>query len=228
MVPFAFLAMAVFRLPLAFNKKISFYKLLGCGRNGTFDKIPDLQQWGILAAHKEIPANHVQENNHVLLLKLYGSFIAGWARIFKCETFSILLEPIEGHGYWDSKEVFGKLPKNSTYNGPVAILTRASIRLSKLRRFWKHVPSVASKFNDAPGFVMSVGIGELPWIRQATFSIWENKTAMTAAAYGLKEHTNIIKKTTDEQWYKESMFIRFSIIAYTGTIKGVDPLKGKQ
>ncbi|WP_432326775.1 hypothetical protein ACRQ5D_23330 [Mucilaginibacter sp. P25] len=48
-VPFALLAMAIHRLPLLMQKGCSFYKLLGSGKNGTFDLEPDWQQWGLLA-----------------------------------------------------------------------------------------------------------------------------------------------------------------------------------
>ena len=214
--------MAIHRLPLWLNKKISFYKLLGCGKNGTFDKVPDLQQWGILAVQDQ-PLNP----GKIEIKELYGSFIWNWFRLFGCETFIILLEPLEGHGHWDNKEVFGKLPHNSSYDGTIAILTRATIRLNKLKYFWQHVAAVSNKMNTAKGFITSAGIGEIPWIKQATFSIWENKECMKAFAYGMKEHTEVIKKTRDQKWYSEEMFVRFKIIATTGTIKGKDPLKGK-
>ncbi|MFT4153617.1 hypothetical protein [Parafilimonas sp.] len=40
--------MALFRLPLWLHKKIKFFKLMGSGRNGTFDIHPDLNQWALL------------------------------------------------------------------------------------------------------------------------------------------------------------------------------------
>ena len=43
------LSMALFRLPLLFNKDITFWKLLGCGKNGTFDIHPDWRQYAVLA-----------------------------------------------------------------------------------------------------------------------------------------------------------------------------------
>ena len=43
-----FLSMAVFRLPLLLSKGCSFWKLMGCGRNGTFDIVPDFRQWALL------------------------------------------------------------------------------------------------------------------------------------------------------------------------------------
>ncbi|MEP7163697.1 MAG: spheroidene monooxygenase [Ferruginibacter sp.] len=227
-IPFAFFAMAIHRLPLLLNKKIRFYKLLGCGKHGTFDKVPDLQQWGILAVHSSEFIVESNNSDHILLLRiLYGSFISSWLRLFRCETFTILLEPLEGHGLWDGKEVFGALAKNSAYEGPIAILTRATIRFNKLKWFWQHVAAVTDKMNASKGFITSLGIGEVPWIKQATFSVWESKADMMAFAYGMKEHTDVIKKTREQQWYSEEMFVRFKIIGNMGTINGKSPLKGK-
>ena len=43
-----FLSMAFFRLPLFLQRELGFWKLMGCGRNGTFDIVPDLRQWAVL------------------------------------------------------------------------------------------------------------------------------------------------------------------------------------
>jgi len=223
-IPFAFLAMAIHRLPLWLNGSISFYKLMGCGRNGTFDKQPDWRQWAILAVRKEPLDKDLPEK--VLLKKLYGGFIAGWLYFFKCETFTILLKPIEGHGCWDGKQVMGDLPSKSTYEGPIAILTRATIRLNKLKYFWQHVAPVAASMQTADGFITSVGIGEIPWIKQATFSVWQSKESMRAFAYGMKEHTEVIKMTRQQKWYSEDMFVRFIITGSFGSMRGQNPLKG--
>jgi hypothetical protein len=218
--------MALQRIPLSFNKQVSFYKLMGCGKNGTFDKLPDFYQWGIFTVHRSgftvEPADLV---SNLLLKKLYGSFISNWLRLFKCEIYSVLLEPIEGHGFWDGKEVFGILPNNSIHEGRIAILTRATIRLNRLNQFWKHVAPVSLKMKSSKGFITSFGIGEIPWIKQATFSVWESKDDMLTFAYGMKEHTEVVKKTREEQWYSEEMFVRFKILGSKGSIRGIDPLK---
>ncbi|MFT3980507.1 MAG: spheroidene monooxygenase [Ferruginibacter sp.] len=214
-IPFALLAMAVHHIPLWLNRQIRFYKLMGSGRNGTFDKVPDWQQWALLTVSDEAkPAKPV-----------YGSFIAGWYRFFGCEIYTLLLQPIEGHGRWDGKEVFGALPRQSGYEGQVAVLTRATIRINKLKFFWQHVAPVAQKMNQAPGFLFSAGIGEIPWIKQATFSVWTSKEAMKGFAYGTKEHGEVIQKTRQQRWYSEDMFTRFIIIETLGTLRGIDPLK---
>ncbi len=138
----------------------------------------------------------------------------------------MLLKPIEGHGTWDGKEAFGLLAKQTEHEGLTAVLTRATIRLSKLKNFWKNVDSVAMQMTGAKGFITSFGIGEVPWIKQATFSIWQSKADMKYFAYKMQEHAEVIRKTRKENWYSEDMFVRFIPIASTGSINGTNPLKG--
>jgi hypothetical protein len=228
-IPFAVLAMLLFRLPLLFNRRSRFWKLMGSGKNGTFDKTPDWQQWAILSISnlrfKEVQLKHYSPD--LMIRRLFGGFIAGWLRLFNCETITYLLNPIEGHGFWDGKKVFGELPRQSDYEGPVAVLTRATVRASQLKAFWQHVDGVAAQMVKAKGFVTSYGIGEVPWLKQATFSIWQSKADMKDFAYQLPAHREVIQKTRKENWYSEDMFVRFSITGCSGTLHGVNPLKGK-
>ncbi len=172
---------------------------MGCGKNGTFDKNIDWQQWAILIVTNSPSSIHIP-------------FIARWLKIFKAEVSTLTLQPIEGHGTWDGKEVFGKLPKQTDYNGSIAVLTRATIRLSKLKRFWGNVDSVAKQMKGADGLISSLGIGEVPFIKQATFSVWKSKADMKNFAYKMHEHAEVIQKTRKENWYKEEMFVRFKIV----------------
>lgn len=204
-----FLSMAVFRFPLWVNR-IGFWKLMGCGRNGTFDKSPDWQQWALL-----------EVGNHATT----PTFIQKWWKLFRCEIWTLQLQPIEGHGTWDGQTCFGQLPKQTDYEGRIAVLTRATIRLSKLNSFWKHVPAVADSMATADGFITSIGIGEVPLVKQATFSIWASKAQMKNYAYRMKEHADVIRKTHSENWYSEEMFVRFTILSSEGSIKGVNPLE---
>ncbi|MBP6432143.1 MAG: spheroidene monooxygenase [Ferruginibacter sp.] len=209
-IPFAFLAMALFRIPLIFNKKIQFWKLMGSGRNGTFDKTPDLQQWAIVIKNEELILNNA--SNSTVLKEIYGNFIGSWLAFFRANAITYLLQPIEGYGLWDGKKVFGDLPLKSDYEGKIVILTRATIRLNKLSSFWKNVDGVASQMATAKGFITSYGIGEIPWIKQATVSIWESKEDMRNFAYKMHQHAEVIKKTRQEKWYSEDMFVRFKLI----------------
>jgi hypothetical protein len=215
-IPFALLAMAVHRLPMSLQKGCTFWKLLGSGKNGTFDLNPDWQQWGLLAVWDS------KEHFDSFYTK---SFIAGWWSKLAHEKWNILCEPLQSHGKWDSKEPFGN-PDISDYTGPVAVLTRATIRLSKLKGFWSNVNSVAKLMANAPGFITSLGIGEAPIYRQATFSIWESIDDVKAFAYKSREHAEVIRKTRAENWYSEELFARFRPIASFGTINGKNPLEG--
>ena len=215
-ISFALLAMAVHRLPLAMRKECRFWQLLGSGRNGTFDLQPDWQQWGLLAVWDDSEAFDEFYQN---------SFVARWWKALAYERWTILCEPLQSHGKWDAQEPFGQ-PDIKNYTGSVAVLTRATIRLSKLKGFWSNVDSVANIMADAPGFITSIGIGEAPVYRQATFSIWKSIDDVKAFAYASREHAEVIKKTRNNNWYSEELFARFRPIASFGTINGVDPLAG--
>ncbi len=223
-IPFAIFSMAIFRLPLWLSKQISFYKLMGSGRNGTFDKTPDWRQWAVLAVLDgglrmadggQKQDSKMQESQIISppsTIHYLPSFLLKYWKFFRCTVTTYLLEPIEGHGLWDGKKVFGELPKQTDYEGKIAILTRATIRLSKLKNFWANVDGVAQRMTGAEGFVISYGIGEIPFIKQATFSIWDSKLQMKNFAYKMREHADVIQKTHKENWYSEEMFVRFKIL----------------
>jgi len=221
-IPFAILSMAIFHIPLFFSRKIKFYKLMGCGKNGTFDKKPDLHQWVILSNLNEIPMTNPTVDG--LLMSIHP-FIKHWLCLLGKETFIIILKPVAGHGKWDGQAAFGKIDGTLPEVGRIATLTRATIRLNKLKYFWNHVAPVANKMTTAKGFVFSLGIGEIPWVKQATFSIWDSVADMKAFAYGMREHQEVIKKTRKENWYSEDMFVRFTVEASYGQLHGSNPLK---
>ena len=191
---------------------------MGCGKNGTFDIRPDFRQWAVLMVTSKPDTSKISST---------PAFMIKWWNLFHCEKWEIILRPIEGHGYWDGKACFGELPKNSPYSGPIAVLTRASIRPGKLKRFWKHVDAVAKSLQTSPGFITSVGIGEWPWIKQATLSIWQDKASMQAFAYRMQEHAHVVRKTRQEHWYSEDLFVRFIPLESWGSLKGNNPLQGK-
>jgi heme-degrading monooxygenase HmoA len=215
-VPFALLAMAIHRLPMLFQKGCTFWQLVGSGKNGTFSLSPDWQQWGLLA---------VWDNREDFERFYERSFIESWWNIFTVEKWTILCEPVQSHGKWDGKEPFGN-PNVTGYDGPVAILTRATVRWSRLKNFWANVNEVSELMRKAQGYITSLGIGERPVYKQATFSIWNSLDDVKAFAYRSKEHAEVIKKTREEGWYSEELFARFKPIASIGTLNNADPLKG--
>jgi len=209
-IPFAFLGMVLFRFPLMLHRQIRFWRLMGSGKNGTFDKTPDLQQWAILGVYA---ADFFKpETETPFLMQAYGSFIYRWISFFGLKSHTYILQPLESHGLWNGKKVFGELPRNTAYDGEIAVLTRATIRFSKLSRFWEHVPDAATEMAQAEGFITSYGVGEWPWVKQATFSLWTSKEAMRQFAYKSTHHKEVVQKTHKEKWYSEEMFTRFRVL----------------
>lgn len=196
---------------------------MGSGKNGTFDKTPDWQQWALLEVFKsdDLPEKMLKftANNST------PKFINAYWKFFKVEKLTIVLQPIESHGKWDGKLCFGILPKQTDYAGQIAVLTRATIRLNKLNAFWSNVSGVANQMSTAKGFITSFGIGEVPFVKQATFSVWQSKQSMKDFAYNMHEHKEVIQKTKKENWYSEEMFTRFIVLYSFGTLNGKNPLQ---
>jgi len=76
----------------------------------------------------------------------------------------------------------------------------------------------------ADGFLFSQGIGEWLWVRQATLSFWQSKEHVKQFAYKMQNHAEIVRKTRQEKWYSEDMFVRFKVLKTEGTLNGIDPL----
>lgn len=220
---FGFWAMALFRFPLASNRRFLFSRLMGSGLNGTFDIVPDLSQWAVISFQKEPPDTDGMRTDASAWKKAhYGGFISGYWRRLGCETWSVALEVVSGHGTWDGRALAESVPARNRAEDdrPVAVLTRATIRLTRLRHFWRNVPPVSREFFGSEGVRLSVGIGEAPFFRQATFSLWDSEGRMRDFAYRSPAHRDVVARTRKEGWYREEMFLRFRPLEAAGTFKG--------
>lgn len=210
-VLFGFLSMAVFRFLLFFKShNVQFSKLMGSGKNGTFDIEPDLEQWAYMWVwEKEEDFRRFEEQ----------SWIMKYIQKHSSTNFSLFLKPKQSHGLWDKKNPFATEIKGVFHeNETIVVLTRASIRIHKAADFWRNVPAIAKNFAQNEGFLYSIGIGEIPFFKQATLSVWKNENNMKAFAYHKNEHSEVIKKTRSQNWYSEELFARFSLVGYTGNL----------
>ncbi len=205
--PFAFLAMVLHRLTLSLNRNISFYKLLGSGKGGSFSAVPSLRLWAVLAVHKK----DLEITDPYL-----GRFIHGWWKLLAREVSHIKMVAVASHGKWDGKEPFPITPE--VKSSVSAVITRASIRPARAFLFWKDVAPVSKEVFSQPGLLFAMGIGEAPWFRQGTFSAWDSLEHMKAFAYSRPKHLEVIKKTHKENWYTEDLYTRFAVLQSTGNL----------
>jgi heme-degrading monooxygenase HmoA len=197
---------------------LRFFQLLGSGAANGFGFLPNLDRYGFLGVWETPEAATTFFTEHTL-----------WADYQRrsLETWTAELAPLRSHGLWNGLNPFdyptATLGATDTA-GPVAVLTRASIRLRRAWRFWGYVEPTSRALAEAPGVRLAIGLGELPLVRQATFSIWDSAEAMQQYAYRDVRHREVIQLTRREGWYGEELFARFRVLSSQGTMDGKAPL----
>ncbi len=189
---------------------LRFWKLCGSGTDEGFTPRPNWAVWAILG---------IWVNAAAARAGMGGAPFTRW-RSRADESMTLYLEPFAARGHWSGARPFAP---SGTSNGPIAALTRATVKPSRVLRFWGRVPDISAKVGSDPNVIFKIGIGEVPMLHQVTFSIWPDEDSMAAFARR-GPHADAIRAVREEGWFNEELYARFRIAGATGTWQGRDPL----
>lgn len=203
-------------LDLGRTAGLEFWKLGGTGAGLGFSARPDFSRYAFFGAWRSDAAWRDFAERSPVMQRF---------RKYARECWWVTLRPLRSHGAWDGRKIF-EVPSDPAVSGPVAVLTRATIRPGRLGAFWSEVPAVSASLEGAAGLAGSFGFGEVPWIRQGTFSLWKSPAHFEAFAYNNEAHRRVIERTRREGWYREELFARFAPLDSGGLWNGRNPLEG--
>ncbi|MGF1503289.1 MAG: spheroidene monooxygenase [Paracoccaceae bacterium] len=211
----AFAQMPLARAPLARIPDLRFFKLFGTGGGESFRPRPNPAVWAILTAW---PCAEIART------RLASEAVFRRWRDRAVEHLTVHLEPVRVRGAWDGRAPFAVPPGAASEPLPLAVLTRASIKPWKARAFWRDAPAIDDQTAHEPAILFKIGMGEVPWLRQVTFSIWSDADAMRRFAYAAPQHREAIAHVRAGDWFSEELFARFRVTGAEGRWLGRAPL----
>ena len=193
---------------------LTFYRLLGSGKGRGFNPLPDWSVYALLQVwESEEDANEFFNSSD--LMREYA--------VHSDELYTLYMKNISAGGTWVGKNPFEKGAQLDS-DKPIAVITRATIKWNWLLRFWKYVPTSQQALEGNEGLIYTKGVGEIPIVQMATFSLWKNFESVKQFAYKSKQHQEAIRRTRKNNWYKEELFARFQPYKSTGKWEGKDLL----
>jgi hypothetical protein len=155
----------------------------------------------------------------LLTCRADGEPAAPWSPPDATESGTLRLRPIASRGRWDGADPF-PVVADAPGGGAVAVLTRASLRATQVRRFYGEVPAIAGEIAAARPR-LAFGFGEAPLLRQGTFSLWESAGALSAFHHDARAHREAMRATPRIGWYAEELFARLAVVGAHGSIDGI-------
>jgi spheroidene monooxygenase len=210
----AFSQMQLARPRLKALPDIGFFKLFGTGTGEGFTPVPNLGVYAVMATWPtlEIARRRVERED------VFGAY-----RRHAAEACTIFLSAFSSRGLWDEGTPFQVEPL-ATEPVPIAVLTRATLKKRHVLDFWKNTPGISVTVREQDHLLFKIGMGEVPWVQQVTFSIWDDPAAMKAFAYGSASHAAAIRGVRENGWFKEELYARFRVLGAEGTWHGRSPV----
>jgi hypothetical protein len=197
---------------------LRWWRLLGTGDGDRLTLSADLRRWALLAFWQSPADLEAFIADHPISRR--------WDAL-GAERYDLRLATARAQGEWGRARFDVRGAATIEPDAPVAVLTRAAIRPTRLAAFWRAVPGPALDASGHPSLLAAVGIGDVPLLRQATFSVWDSLDGARDYAYRRAAHRDVIDRRRDEQWYSSELFARFLPLHATGTWAGHDPLAGR-
>ncbi len=144
---------------LARTPGLRFWRLLGTGRGRTMTLSADLRRWALFAVWEDDAALDAFER---------GEIAQRWRELGR-ETYTVRLEPLRSHGAWGGANPVPAVGARSRTARSRSSPARPS-GPTKLVPFYRAIASPAGDLAGREGLLASLGAGEWPIARQATFS----------------------------------------------------------
>jgi spheroidene monooxygenase len=196
------------RLWLWSTSGLEFYKHMGSGKNGGFSIHPSGTHQALFCVFQDMASlEHFYQTSRLIR----------WYQQHAQDFFSVKLKAYSIKGKWS-----GFIPQITTEepsSGPIVSITRASIKPLYCLPFWRKQPAAETSLEKSSGCIIAAGIGEAPFFRQATFTIWESQAAMDQYARQ-GAHQNAIRASMSGHYFSESMFSRYQPFDAFGSWKG--------
>ena len=195
---------------------LRFFKLMGTGYGAGFSTRPNFGVYTLLA---EWPSMEVARERIASAGGLEGH------RQVADRMATLYLEPVGSRGRWDGHR-FEVAADAREQKLPLVALTRASIRPSKLFRFWSRVPAISETVEREDMRRFMIGTGEIPWLHQVTVSLWQSAEAMERFSRESATHGEAVRLAYQENWFSEYCFTRFNLLATQGDWQGLTDMSG--
>jgi len=207
----AMMGAARFELPKV--EGIQFWKLCGSGTGEGFTPVPNTGVYAILATWPDLATAKKQTQNAPIFQRYKAKSVEDW---------TVFLATTSARGAWAGVAPFAA--ETDAQPGPLAALTRATVKPRVAMQFWKQVPNISNVIGTDPNVVFKIGIGEVPMLHQVTFSIWPDTASMADFARKDGPHARAIKAVREGDWFREELYARFSVVGDAGTWGGGSPL----